>query len=402
MTRAMQSTQRSVSAERGPWSDLVATGPKTPMGKLLRRYWQPVGLSKDVEIGKARPIHVMSEDLTLYRGHSNHPYVVAHRCAHRSTLLHTGWVEGDCIRCRYHGWKYDGEGQCVEMPAEDSSYPPKVQILHYPAVDYAGVIFAYMGGGTPPPMRRFAELDRSYGVHWASSMVWPCNWFQRIENSMDAVHVSFVHQETRFGEKLSYSVPTLAFEETDWGLRQIATRSANNVRVSEYSFPNCNHIVTPTHLPAHDDKRQPWTDLFNWFVPVDDTHTAFYTVRSAPIQDETVAAEFSKWLNATGKYDWAEHAEELFRGIMPDDHVGDTGTTLVNAQDYIAQVGQGSIVDRDQERLGKSDEGIILLRKIFRRELAAIKSGLPGKTWQQREGFAHLPVPSDVAPSPDP
>jgi 5,5'-dehydrodivanillate O-demethylase len=384
------------------WRDLVETGPGTPMGTLLRRFWQPVALSSDVTPGKAVPINIMGEELTLYRGDSTFPYIVAHRCAHRSTLLHTGWVEGDCIRCRYHGWKYDGSGQCVEMPAEDKAFPPKVQILHYPAIDYAGCVFAYLGDGKPPERPRFAELERDYGVRWATSQLWPCNWFQRIENSLDAVHVSFVHQGSRFGEALSYTVPLLAYEETDWGIRQTATRAMNNVRIGEIRFPNCNHVVTSTQAPgSNGDKALPWTNLFNWFVPVDDTHTAFFTIRSAPLRDEA-AREFANRLASASKYDPADHHEELFRGLMPDEQVGDSATALANAQDYVAQVGQGTIADRSKERLGKSDEGVILLRKVFRRELAAIRRGDPGKQWQQRKGFARLPVPPNIPLAPDP
>jgi 5,5'-dehydrodivanillate O-demethylase len=87
---------------------------------------------------------------------------------------------------------------------------------------------------------------------------------------------------------------------------------------------------------------------------------------------------------------------------MPAENVGETSTALIGAQDYIVQVGQGPIVDRSQERLGKSDEGVILLRKLFWRELDAIKKGLPGKAWKVRRGFARLPVPPNVPPSPDP
>jgi 5,5'-dehydrodivanillate O-demethylase oxygenase subunit len=384
------------------WHDLVATGPATPMGKLLRHFWQPVALSKDVDAGRAVPLKVMGEEFTLYRGHSGQPYIVAAKCAHRSTLLHIGWVEGECIRCRYHGWKYDGSGQCVEMPAEEASFPPKVKIGHHRAADYAGVIFAFMGEGAPPEMPHFAELERPYGVRWASSGIWPVNWFQRIENSMDAVHVSFVHQESKFGEILSYTIPILAYEETEWGIRQTATRSLNNVRISEFSFPNCNHIVTPTHIPGHDKTGpQPWTDLFNWFVPIDDTHTAFYTIRSSPITGNEAEA-LTKWLASTGKYDLMAHEAELFKGVLPSDHEGDTGSTFVNAQDYIVQVGQGAIADRASERLGKSDEGVILLRKIFRRELAAAKLPSGPKAWRPRSGFARLPVPSSVPLAPDP
>jgi len=400
--KAAAPRRRAATGKQDAWDDLVQAGPGTPMGRLLRKFWQPVAISKDLAAGHAMPIRVMNEDLTLYRGHSGQPYLVAQRCPHRLTLLHTGWIEGDCIRCRYHGWKFDGTGQCVEMPAENPSFPPKVKILRYPARDYAGIVFAWMGEGEAPEFPRKAELERTYGVKWASSTTWPCNWFQRIENSMDAVHVSFVHQESRFGEVLSYTVPTLSYEETEWGIRQYATRSASNVRISEFSFPNCNHIVVPTQLPQQKPGTiLPWTNIFNWFVPVDDTHSAFYTARSAPVADED-ARVFEGWLGGSDKYNPADHEAEIFRGIMPDDSVGDTATAMVNAQDYVVQVGQGAIADRAREWLGKSDEGVILLRKIFRREMAAIKKGRPGKTWTPRRGFARLPVPPNVPPCADP
>lgn len=392
----------SSSGKKSNWSELVQSGPKTPMGTLLRRFWQPVAVSRELQTGKAVAIRILSEDLTLYRGESGKPYIVAQLCAHRLTLLHTGWVEGDCIRCRYHGWKYDGSGQGVEMPAEDPSFPSKVKILHYPAIDYAGLVFVYMGQGHPPELPEIAELNRNYGVSWASCNVWPCNWFQRIENSMDAVHVSFVHQESRFGQALSYTVPSLTYEETDWGMKQIASRSSKNVRISEFRWPNINHIVVPTQPPNQSrDKPLPWSDVFNWFVPIDDTHTARFTARSSPIGDD-VAPGFEAWLASCEKYNPADHEEELFHGIMPGENVGETSTALIGAQDYIVQVGQGAIVDRSQERLGRSDEGVILMRKIFRRELDAIKKGLPGKAWKVRKGFARLPVPPNVPPSADP
>lgn len=388
-------------AKQGEWRELVESAPDTPMGRLLRRFWQPVAISDDLAPGHAMPIRVMCEDLTLYRGHGGEPYIVDHRCPHRLTLLHTGWIEGECIRCRYHGWKFDGTGQCVEMPAEEPGFPAKVKIRSYPAADYGGIVFAWMGDAAPPPLPRKPELERDYGVKWASTQIWPCNWFQRIENSMDAVHVSFVHQDTAFGEVLSYTVPTLRYEETPWGLRQYATRSSNNVRISNFSFPNCNHIVVPTGKPANGGSVHPWTDIFNWFVPVDDEHTAFYTARSAPIQGPE-ALELRERLSAADRYNPTEEAEKLFKGILPADNTGDTATALVNAQDYIVQVGQGAIADRSRERLGKSDEGVIFLRKIFRRELAAIKAGKAPKRWVPNEAFSHLPVPPNVPLAPDP
>src|SRR5689334_15344061 len=97
---------------------LTQTGVDTDMGRLLRRFWQPVALSREVEPGTAAPVMVMGEELTLFRGVSGKAYLVGGTCAHRRTVLHTGWVEGERIRCTYHGWQYDGTGQCTQRPAE--------------------------------------------------------------------------------------------------------------------------------------------------------------------------------------------------------------------------------------------------------------------------------------------
>ena len=114
------------------YTDFAHTGPGTLAGRYLRRFWQPIYHSSDLAAGWPKPVQVMSERYTLYRGESGTPYLVAERCAHRGTQLSTGWVEGDCLRCFYHGWKYDGAGQCVEQPAEDASFAAKVRIASYP------------------------------------------------------------------------------------------------------------------------------------------------------------------------------------------------------------------------------------------------------------------------------
>ena len=354
----LRSASRRVHKSHG-WDDFVRTGPGTLMGQLLRRCWQPVAVSSSLSPGRAMPIRIMGENLTLFRGVSGQPYIVADRCAHRLSLLHTGWVEDECIRCFYHGWKYDGRGQCVEMPAEDEGFAEKVRILNYPAKEYAGLIFAFMGAGEQPAFPRKAELDRDYGIQYAFSFIWPCNWLQRLENSFDATHVSFVHRRTALGSKVSTDIPVLRYEETEWGIRQIAERSPDNIRISEIAWPNCNHIVTPDGPRPSEN---PWTDVFNTFVPVDDEHTAQFSARSTPLKGEAVN-EYKKWAASSPRYNPADDSEKLFREAPYFDF--HNSVQLVAAQDYIAQVGQGAIVDRSQERLGKSDAGIILLRKIF-------------------------------------
>ncbi|SRR6266545_6664360 len=104
--------------------ELARVGPGTLAGRFLRGFWQPIYLADDLRPARAVPLHLLAEDFTLYRGEGG-PHLVAFRCAHRGTQLSTGWVEGDCIRCFYHGWKYDASGQCVEQPAEEPDFAPR-------------------------------------------------------------------------------------------------------------------------------------------------------------------------------------------------------------------------------------------------------------------------------------
>src|SRR5262245_46944334 len=183
----MAASRRHVnSAQRtAEFSDFTHTGPGTLAGRYMRRFWQPVYVAADLPAGHARPIRMMGEDYTLYRGESGQAHLLDFRCAHRGTQLSTGWVEGDCLRCFYHGWMYDGSGQCVEQPAEDPSFPPKVKIRSYPCEEYLGLVFAYLGDGDrgatgalrPPPLPRYPELEES-GVLESSYYVRECNYFQ--------------------------------------------------------------------------------------------------------------------------------------------------------------------------------------------------------------------------------
>src|SRR6188508_1370236 len=169
-------------AEQAPritYQDFLRTGPGTVAGRYMRMFWHPVYRAQDLPAGRALPLRIMSEDFTLYRGEGGTPHLVAFRCAHRGTQLSTGWVEGDQLRCFYHGWKYEGSGQCVEMPAEDPSFPPKVRIASYPTEEYLGLIFAYLGEGKPPPLPRYRWLEPK-SMLGAFSYTWPSNYYNNI------------------------------------------------------------------------------------------------------------------------------------------------------------------------------------------------------------------------------
>jgi 5,5'-dehydrodivanillate O-demethylase oxygenase subunit len=141
------------------YHDLLRTGPGTLAGRYLRSFWQPVSRSEDIPPGRAKPLRIMSEDFTLYRGTSGTVHVVEQRCPHRGTQLSMGWVEDDDLRCVYHGWKYDRTGQCIEQPAERPPFCQRIRLKTYPARDYLGLVFAYLGEGAPPEFLRIPEFE---------------------------------------------------------------------------------------------------------------------------------------------------------------------------------------------------------------------------------------------------
>ncbi|ANP48144.1 iron-sulfur containing oxygenase [Candidatus Viadribacter manganicus] len=358
------------------------------MGKLLRQFWQPVGRSEELQPGYAKTVRVMGEDLTLYRGETGKAFLVGGYCPHRLTLLANGWVQGDEIRCMYHGWKFDGDGQCTERPAERDTKQPNVKIVAYPVHEYAGLVFAYMGEGEAPPFElpRKAVFERPGALQFARIETWPCNWLQQVENSMDAVHVSFVHHWGKvgsFGAVVAATVPELSYEETDAGIRQTAVRSETSKRVSDWTFPNNNHISHPT-LELND----PWVDVGVWMTPVDDENTMRFLIYSIPSTDSATDARIREYFEKYSEYNPADHHDDLIlHRKLPDDKL----VQLTSAQDYVAAVGQGAIVDRTQERLGRSDMGIALLRRLYWREMDAIDKGVPGKRWARLSAEAHMP-----------
>ncbi|MCK9510902.1 MAG: Rieske 2Fe-2S domain-containing protein [Pigmentiphaga sp.] len=370
---------------------LTQTGADTDMGRLLRQFWHPIALAKDLDAGQAMPVRILNEELTLYRGDSGRPYLVGGRCRHRQTVLHTGWVQGERIRCMYHGWQFAGDGRCTERPAEQETTPPAIANIAAHAVhEYGGLIFAWLGEGEAPEFNlpRKDCLEKDGVIVVATKESWRINWFQQIENSLDATHVSFVHQTLRvasFGEMVTNAIPELSYSETEAGIEQTARRGPGNVRKSNWTFPNNNHVVVPGL--AKDD---PWIDFVIWMVPADDEHSTRFTLYAFKPENDEQKQRFLGQFEKYGQYNADDHYDELFhhrRGPVEGDVIG-----LISAQDYLAQRGQGIIADRSLELLGRSDLGIMTLRRIFWREMQALRDKQPIKAWRKRELPLELPT----------
>jgi 5,5'-dehydrodivanillate O-demethylase len=395
---ALKSKHPSARERIPDYKDFAHTGPGTLAGRYMRRFWQPVYRAKDLPVGHTKPIRIMSEEFALYRGESGSPHVIAFRCAHRGAQLSAGWVEGDCIRCVYHGWKYDSSGQCVEQPAEEKPFVEKIRIRSYPTEEYLGLIFAYLGEGSAPQLPRYPRFEAPGICDPLPSLLWPCNYFQRLENAGDAAHLPFTHRDSYFSANVRSGIPKISREETDWGLITYATFPSGATQVYPFGMPNIHDLRIPS-----PDPECPWDDRLNWTVPIDDEKCIMFRARHLPLTGEAALRfqESAQRANSAQGPTAAELGHQVLAGhIRFQDLKGVTSSPIVyvNAQDYVAQVGQGAIADREHEHLGKSDAGVILFRKIWERELRALKQGKSLKKWVPSQGLVGL-LQSDNGPS---
>jgi 5,5'-dehydrodivanillate O-demethylase oxygenase subunit len=363
-------------------ADLISTGPGTLAGHYMRRFWQPVFRSKDLPKGRAMPLEIMSERFTLYRGESGAPYLLGFRCAHRGSQLSTGWVAGENIRCRYHGWMYDKTGQCVEQPNEVETFAAKVRIPKYPIQEYLGLIWAYFGEDEPPPMRRFPDHERPGVVEVGPPERWPCNYFNRIDN--DPMHLSFTHSESlrRVGRTVKAEDPKAW--ETEYGVCKNAEG-----RVHFY-LPNVTRSHSKTRvMGTHDDARTYSVDRLLIYIPVNDENSVTFAVDYLPLTGDT--AEAYRRSRAAVDLDTAnlqEMAEKILAGRMRIEDM-DQSLSMYHTfwiEDYVTLVGQGRFADRTNEHLGRIDQAVILIRKLWRREMNALAEGLPLKQWTSPAG----------------
>jgi len=368
------------TSHRSQSVDCVSTGPGTVAGRYLRQFWQPIYHSADLAVGRPVPLKIMSEHFTLYRGESGEIHLVDASCPHRGTQLSSGWVEGDALRCFYHGWKFDGTGQCVEQPAEDSSYCDRIKLTARPVREYLGLIFAFLGDGLPPEFPLFPEFDAFGGVIEVDSYYRACNYFQNVENALDMSHVAFVHRDNMAAYNGIGRGAQLHSEESDWGVTYTFTRADGRLRVQQFGMPN---IFYMTALPT--DPGVGWQESLFWWVPIDDLGHMQFSLHRIPVSGESAARVNARHQERRAKIDLPHQriCDQILRGRLSLRDVDKTRVDLVRLQDDIAQVGQGRIADRDRERPGRADTGVIAIRRLWNRELSALLAGGGLKRWKR-------------------
>ena len=338
---------------------LTRVGPGTPMGELLRRYWQPIGGASQLDDNPIKPIRLMGENLVLYKDRTGTYGLVDRHCAHRRADLAYGWVEDSGIRCSYHGWLFDGTGQCIEQPYEDTANPKPskagCRIAGYPVRELAGLLWAYMGPLPAPELPVWEPFTWANGFREIVLAEVPCNWFQCQENSIDPVHFEWMHDNWSYrmagdDDRNAPKHLKLKFEEFDHGFVYKRVREGQSEKDRYWTVGRVALWPNGFYLGRH----------FEWRVPIDDENTlsvAWFFVRVPKGREPYHQQHVPTWVSP----------------IKSDD--GRWITSHVINQDIVAWVGQGAIADRTRENLRSSDIGISMMRQRFFEELEAIENG---------------------------
>ncbi|TAJ25663.1 MAG: aromatic ring-hydroxylating dioxygenase subunit alpha [Reyranella sp.] len=347
---------------------LTEVGRGTPMGELLRRYWHPVGISADAG-GTPRPVKVLGEELILFRDGEGRPGLVYPRCCHRGTTLYYGKVEERGIRCCYHGWLFDVEGHCLEMPCEPNptgAQCARVRQPWYPVEERYGLLFAYLGPPEKKPVLpryeclevmapgEFVEADDS-SIGSGGIVIAPCNWLQHFENVVDPYHVPILHgtfSGPQFVEQMA-AFPKVRFEYGTQGVKSTSIRPGPDGK----QFRRVTEAVVPTLrvVPNPRVAQYGMVESIGWTLPIDDTHYRIYV--AGRVKEKGELAKFKSRYN--GKT-WAE--------LTAEEHQKFPG-------DVEAQVGQGPITFHSEEHLMSSDQGVSMLRILLQKQIDIVAKG---------------------------
>jgi phthalate 4,5-dioxygenase len=381
-----------------------------PMGQLMRRHWVPACLSEEVAEPDGKPVKVrlLGEDLVAFSDTDGKVGLVDEQCPHRRASLLFGRNEEGGLRCLYHGWKMDAQGQVVDMPSEPSASELKSKIRHkaYPTTEWAGVVWTYLGPADsmpefqPPPWAPKADTKVSI-----AKIIIPCNWAQILEGAIDSAHSSSLHSSDMVPARVDSAkatavnwlrpstdkAPRLQTQTTPYGFRYAAIRRPIS-GADQRDYVRVTVFVAPftVLIPPNDSY-----NVANVNVPVDDTHTAFHFIGWS--DDHTTLPDTETWRKFLGAQVGIDLNEDFTmrrtpaNGFLQDREAmkaGDfTGIRGIPNQDIAMWMTMGPIADRAHDVLGASDVAIV----EFRRQMAAAAEQFNAGSAAIGTGEMHIP-----------
>ena len=333
----------------------------TPMGELLRRYWHPIAAASDLDLDPVRPVRLLGESLTLFRSERGELGLIGERCAHRGISMAYGIPQENGLRCAYHGWTYNAQGQVVDMPFEPACLP--LRITAYPVQELGGLIFAYLGPDPVPYLPRWDVLIRDDFKKTCRITELPCHWLQCMDNSLDPTHFEHLHGAygnyvmKRMGRPPMLNTQKhvkIGFDVFEYGIYKRRLLEGQGEDVTDWTkgtpilFPN---ILAGVAIDGSAG--------YQFRVPVDESHSLNINYNCAPLgPGEEPGGKL------VVKYEPLQY-----------DEAGRVVSTYVTRQDEMAWVGQGATSDRTTEHLATSDKGILLYRKVLLENIEKVQRG---------------------------
>ncbi len=366
---------------------LTQVGPGTLLGELMREYWLPAAQSSELEAdGDPVRLVLLGEKLIAFRDTSGRVGVMDHRCPHRCASFFFGRNEENGIRCTYHGWKYDVDGNCVDMPnvPAHQDFRKKVPAKVYKAEERNGLVYVYMGKKKkPPPLPEIEatllpEEEVELVIHMRQ-----CNWLQSLEGEIDTSHLGFLHfgaaRREHFDDDnidqyvVSNRAPELVVKDTKFGVTYGGYRPGDKGqtywRIAHFLFPFWS--MPPVGSIHSNDITRAW-------VPLDDeNHMVIGFFKKRPRETGRVAPDqwfagasrnnrclprTTDWLGRYRRVDNASNDYNINRDLQRAG-VSYTGIDGIQLQDQAVQESMGAITDHTFEHLAPSDQMITQTRR---------------------------------------
>lgn len=377
---------------------LTQTGAGSPMGDLIRRYWVPALLSKELPEPDCPPVRVrlLGENLVAFRDTEGKIGLLEEFCPHRGTSLFLGRNEESGLRCVFHGWKFDVGGACLDMMNElpGSDYKTKIKAVSYPTVEVGGLIWAHMGPVDMTPASPLFEWTQVPETHrQLSKNIQECNWLQALEGGIDTAHAPILHRRITVNtdqpgigvdtEIVRGGAPSVEVERTDYGYRYAGIRSlgekGNLIRSYHWVMPFTQ--IRPQQFGLYGQASRPVIAGHIW-VPMDDDNCMVYNW-SYSFGDEPLA-DGQEYERALGRGEGELQTD--FKNIrnrnndwlidrQVQKHETFTGIYGINNQDQAVQESMGAIVDRTRENLAASDMAIVTARRILLEAAQTVADG---------------------------
>jgi len=385
-------------------ADIPHVGRGTPGGNWLRQYWMPVARADELyDIPMA--VKVLGEELVLFRDGKGRIGLMGQYCAHRGASLEYGDIEDAGIRCPYHGWLFDTDGNCLEQPSEKNGkeFCAKVRQTSYPVRELGGLLFGYLGPhpDNPPPLPNYSPLiDRGGQRMHEPVRHFDYNWFNFYENSADPAHIWILHGKSAYGVQSwgnrffsADDPPDFEPVETPYGMKVVISKPApdqDGVFVDEMSlgFPSILQIGDTEFVHAKVDPQKLANkgsdyEHFMFITPKDDDSFMMFTV------DYYTGEEpgFFDRLKEMRKREEPEDNRKPYdrRPLMPF-------RGNVRKEDIVAQ-GTQKLLGERREHLGPADRGVIMLRRMVREAIERTAAGEPPKALyleEDAEGLVRL------------